>query len=174
MRITYYWVSLRLAPDFLKLVVIAYVCAILTGMQPELSSGPRSIEQNPIPQAESYEVLPNLASPETLQTASPERIEQRSAIELAPPPPPAAPMMPPVAQPALDPATSTVVADDQASTNPVAANDDDVIEKEWVDRAKQVILQTRDNPFAREKAIGELQRDYLMKRYGRQVGASND
>ena len=131
------------------------------------------MEQNSLPQVESYEVPPNFISPETLQTASPEHVEQRSAIELAPPPPPPAmPVVPPVVQPAADPALQAT--SDPTAVNPIAANDDDVIEKEWVDRAKQVILQTRNNPFAREKAIGELQRDYLMKRYGRQVGASND
>ena len=73
----------------------------------------------------------------------------------------------PVVPPAMPPV-------DPVAANPIAANDDDVIEKEWVDRAKQVILQTKDNPYAREKAIGELQRDYLAKRYGRQIGTSND
>jgi len=141
-------------------------------MQPELSPGSRSPEQQPIPQMESYEVPPNFASPETLHTVSPERVEQRSAVELAPPPPPVAAPLQQVAMPTIQP-----LVDDTLSplvANPTAANDDDVIEKEWVDRAKQVILQTKDNPYAREKAIGELQRDYLSKRYGRQVGASND
>lgn len=141
-------------------------------MQPELSPGPRSYEQQPVPQVESYDVPPNFASPETLPTTSPERVEQRSAVELAPSPP----MMPMPAMP-VPPVTQApvpVVSNDPATANPIAANDDDVIEKEWVDRAKQVIIQTKDNPYAREKAIGELQRDYLAKRYGRQIGASND
>lgn len=132
------------------------------------------MEQAPSPQEVSYEVPSQVpVSPEILPAASPERVEQRSPIELAPPPPMPMPPMPPVVQPVVV-ATPDPVADDVTAANPIAANDDDVIEKEWVDRAKQVILQTKDNPFAREKAIGELQRDYLMKRYGRQVGASND
>lgn len=142
-------------------------------MQPEMSPGQRQGDFAPTPQVESYEVPPNFASPETEQYATPERVEQRSAVELAPPPPamptPVAPL--PVTeapQPVQPPAV------DSTAANPIAANDDDDIEKEWVDRAKQVIIQTKDNPYAREKAIGELQRDYLMKRYGRQVGASND
>lgn len=141
-------------------------------MQPELSPGPRSPEQNLAPQVESYEIPPNFASPETLPNISPERVEQRSAIELAPPPP----LVPVVIIPETPqpiPQTPPVVTSPVA-VNPTTANDDDDIEKEWVDRAKQVILQTKDNPYAREKAIGELQRDYLAKRYGRQVGASND
>lgn len=141
-------------------------------MQPELSPGPRSYEQQPVPQVESYDVPPNFANPETQPSTSPERIEQRSAVELAPQPAVSMPAMPlpPIPQAPV----ATPVAVDPAAVNPVAANDDDVIEKEWVDRAKQVIIQTKDNPYAREKAIGELQRDYLSKRYGRQIGASDD
>ena len=143
-------------------------------MQPELSPGPRSFEQNPAQQGGSYEASPefNVVSPEVLP-ASPERVEQRNVIELAPPPPamPAPVAMPMPPQPL--PATPAPAADPTVA-NPIAANDDDVIEKEWVDRAKQVILRTKDNPYARERAIGELQRDYLAKRYGRQVGTSGD
>lgn len=140
-------------------------------MQPEMSPGQRQGEFIPTPSVDSYEVPPNFASPETEQHATPERVEQRSAVELAPPPVMPLPVMIPVTEapaPTIDPVPPAGVV------NPIAANDDDDIEKEWVDRAKQVIIQTKDNPYAREKAIGELQRDYLMKRYGRQVGASND
>lgn len=141
-------------------------------MQPEMSPGQHQGEFAPTPQVESYEVPPNFASPEREQHTTPERAEQRSAVELAPPPPampaPAIPQVQDVSAPIQTPQPTP------ASTNPISANDDDDIEKEWVDRAKQVIIQTKDNPYAREKAIGELQRDYLMKRYGRQVGTSND
>lgn len=142
-------------------------------MQPELTPGQRSIEQMPAAQVESYEVPPNFSSPERDAGASAERIEQRSPVELAPPPPVAAPPVVPAGPPLNQPVQSSPPVA-QTPQNPVAANDDDTIEKEWVDRAKQVIAQTKDNPYAREKAIGELQRDYLMKRYGRQIGTSND
>ncbi|MBH1980080.1 hypothetical protein I8H83_04710 [Candidatus Saccharibacteria bacterium] len=141
-------------------------------MQPELSPGPRSPEQNPVPQVESYEIPPNFASPETFPGVSPERVEQRSAIELAPPPIMPAPVVVPVVPQPLPQAIPTPMA--PTAVNPTTANDDDDIEKEWVDRAKQVIIQTKDNPYAREKAIGELQRDYLSKRYGRQIGVNDD
>lgn len=137
-------------------------------MQPELSPGQRSFEQAPAPQVDSYEVPQNFSSPENSQEGSFERVEQRSAVELAPPPP-VATVSAAVLQQTAAPAPLA-----QSTHNPVAANDDDTIEKEWVDRAKQVIAQTKDNPYAREKAIAELQRDYLMKRYGRQIGTSND
>lgn len=56
------------------------------------------------------------------------------------------------------------------SKNPVSANDDDLIEKEWVDRAKKIISTTKDDPHRREVEIIKLQIDYLKKRYGRTIG----
>ncbi len=71
-----------------------------------------------------------------------------------------------------------VSAPSVASDNPVAvptvANDDDLIEKEWVDHAKDIISRTKDDPYLREKEIGKLQADYIRKRYGREIGLSND
>lgn len=55
---------------------------------------------------------------------------------------------------------------------PVTAKDEDLIEKEWVDKAKQIISQTRDDPARREKEVGRLQADYLKKRYGKELGVS--
>lgn len=79
----------------------------------------------------------------------------------------------PVAVPVLQ---SPPVQDDQAqsssSGNPLVAADEDLIEKEWVDKAKQIIQSTKDDPHARTQKVNELQRDYLQKRYGRVVGAS--
>jgi hypothetical protein len=141
-------------------------------MQPEFSPTPRSVEQTPDTSGYSYEIPPNYASPEKEQPQY-ERAIERSPIEIAPPMPPQAPVQtPPVSMPVVLPQ----VSDDSAvqSSNPISANDDDVIEKEWVDRAKQVLAQTREDPYQREKAIGELQRDYLMKRYGKQLGSTAD
>jgi hypothetical protein len=55
---------------------------------------------------------------------------------------------------------------------PIIANDDDLIEKEWVDKAKKIILETKDDPYRREQEVSKLQADYLRKRYGRELGAS--
>lgn len=63
---------------------------------------------------------------------------------------------------------STTVADGI----PLVANDDDLIEKEWVDKAKRIIHETRDDPHRREAEISRLQVEYLRKRYGKELGAS--
>lgn len=57
-------------------------------------------------------------------------------------------------------------------TLPTIANDDDLIEKEWVEKAKKVLAETREDPYRREQEVSRLQADYLMKRYGRELGSS--
>lgn len=73
--------------------------------------------------------------------------------------------------------------DDQAGSDagapvsddvPLVAADEDVIEKEWVDKAKKIISETKDDPHAREQQIKKLQVEYLRKRYGREIGQAAD
>ena len=57
--------------------------------------------------------------------------------------------------------------------SPSVADDVDLIEKEWVDKAKKIITETRDDPYRREQEVSRLQADYLRKRYGKELGVSN-
>ncbi len=74
---------------------------------------------------------------------------------------------PVVVQPVAQTSTAISVATDD---NPQVAADEDLIEKEWVDKAKKIIAETKDDPHAREKQVGKLQADYLKKRYGKELG----
>lgn len=65
--------------------------------------------------------------------------------------------------------TKTVLS----GTNPTAAKDGDTIEKEWVDKAKQIIDNTKEDPYSREEQVKDLKADYLQKRYGRKLGDNN-
>ena len=67
--------------------------------------------------------------------------------------------------------TQTVVDDTtkKTSDNPQEAADADLIEKEWVEKAKQVVAETRNDPHAQESAVSQLQADYLQKRYGKTI-----
>jgi hypothetical protein len=82
-----------------------------------------------------------------------------------------------VAMPAL-PApvltTAQPVATATSDDSPIVANDDDLIEKEWVDKAKKILAETRDDPYKREQEISKLQIEYIRRRYGRQIGESGD
>ena len=78
---------------------------------------------------------------------------------------------PVVAQPLTNPDSQTVPSDDNAT---LIANDDDIIETEWVDKAKKIIAETKDDPYRREVEISKLQIEYIRKRYGREIGKVED
>ncbi|HSW77568.1 MAG TPA: hypothetical protein VLG36_02110 [Candidatus Chromulinivoraceae bacterium] len=137
-------------------------------MEPKLPSPNFGREQMPTGYGPSIERAPQPPTPETVERGH-EQFEQRgeaaaAAINAIPilPPPIVAP------QPTTPTQQTVVVSDDL----PLAANDDDLIEKEWVVKAKKIIVETKDDPYRREQEVGRLQADYLRKRYGRELGAS--
>jgi hypothetical protein len=70
-------------------------------------------------------------------------------------------------------ATQATPQGDDAS-GPALAADDDLIEKEWVEKAKSIIAATKDDPYRREREISKLQIEYIRKRYGRVIGNASD
>lgn len=130
---------------------------------------PRSAEQIPTP-IEFAPSVPN--SPEVgvgFQAERREQVIERAGNQVQQAMPPTVPQSIPL--PVAQPASPSVqaVSDD----SPSAASDDDLIEKEWVDRAKSILKTTKDDPFAREQAVSRLQSDYLRKRYGKVLGSDN-
>lgn len=81
-----------------------------------------------------------------------------------------APVIAPVPTPTVDDPSVTTAS--VSSDTPAMASDEDLIEKEWVDKAKKILAQTKDDPYRREQEVSKLQADYLRKRYGRELGAS--
>ncbi len=53
--------------------------------------------------------------------------------------------------------------------SPSEAGDTDVIEKEWVIKAKEVIELTRHDPYKQALEINKLRADYMKKRYNRDI-----
>ena len=78
-------------------------------------------------------------------------------------------MMPMVSQSLTLPALPTTVI-----AAPATAADEDLIEKDWVIKLKQIIKDTQDDPYQREQQVSALQRDYIYKRYGRKIGATEN
>ena len=70
--------------------------------------------------------------------------------------------------------TRPPLAPSVTNSNPAVAADEDVIEKEWVQRLKHIIATTKHDPFLQEHEISKLQADYLFKRYGKQVRLPTD
>jgi len=71
------------------------------------------------------------------------------------------------------PAKPTGDADDVGKT-PVVADDVDVIEKEWVNKTKSVVKETKTDPHKQKKGVSVLKADYMKKRYGKDVKLSDD
>ncbi len=72
-------------------------------------------------------------------------------------------------QPLPSPTNQQSQSNPIASDMPLIADDVDVIEKEWVDKAKKIVSATKDDPHAQEKEVSKLQADYLQKRYNKQL-----
>ena|ERR1700757_306172 len=139
-------------------------------MNPEQQPSPRFNPAEYQPQS-TPEIGPSAPSPEKAGEESHEREQNMQQVDrqAAPPPPPTTVPLPP--PPVALPTIQQPSSDD--SVGPSVANDDDLIEKEWVDKAKKIIAETQNDPYRREKEVNRLQIDYLRKRYGKELGTSN-
>lgn len=55
------------------------------------------------------------------------------------------------------------------SIAPPMAEDADLIEKEWVIKAKEIVESTRDDPYKQNKEISRFKADYMKKRYNKDI-----
>lgn len=135
-------------------------------MEPKELTPTSGLEQPSVERGQSPENSPFNSSPESELGRGHERFEQRSESA------PAAVTAPILPAPVVAPSPATPVADPTSddTSSPIVAADEDLIEKEWVDRAKKIIQQTKDDPYRREQEVNKLQADYLRKRYGREIG----
>jgi hypothetical protein len=139
----------------------------MTDMQPENLPVPSGPELPPVNPNNNGERIPVLPTPEGGLDTGLERVEQTAEASAAAAD--AAYQGIPVPPPLPTPAAPAALPSD---TSPAVAGDEDVIEKEWVDKAKQIIAETKDDPFGRSARVNELQKDYLRKRYSKELGTS--
>lgn len=101
--------------------------------------------------------------------------EKQSAVALEQSvPAPAASAAPP-AQTTSDTASQQAVpaTGGSASNMPQIADDTDLIEKEWVDKAKEIVARTAHDPYLQNKEVTKMRADYLKKRYDKDVKLSD-
>jgi len=55
------------------------------------------------------------------------------------------------------------------NNNPLVADDNDLIEKEWVTKAKEIVEKTKHDPHLETKEINLFRADYLKKRYNKEL-----
>jgi hypothetical protein len=137
-------------------------------MEPKLPAPNFQPEQPPVAYDHTEQV--SITIPEVAAEKSSEQLErhaetsQSGATPVLPPPIVGAAQQPSQSAPAVAPAA--------VGDTPLVAADEDLIEKEWVDKAKKIIEETKDDPYRREQEVGKLQADYLRKRYGKELGTS--
>jgi hypothetical protein len=139
---------------------------------------PQSAAPNPSAEMGAYRAPEALTPDKRSEAAQPvfERLSNGpEAPELAPQASQAAPITALPQLPSLPaPQAAATTQVQPQDTNPLSASDEDLIEKEWVDKAKKIVNQTKDDPYAQEKEVSKLQADYLKKRYGKELKLSSD
>lgn len=91
--------------------------------------------------------------------------------QTVPPPSPLAPkqaqtpIIPPPLAPSAGPPTKQITVVD----SPASAEDNDLIEQEWVSKAKAIVDHTRNDPYLQNKQINEFKADYIKKRYNKEI-----
>jgi hypothetical protein len=92
----------------------------------------------------------------------------------------ASPTLPPLSLASPLPGPAPLSATPQ-SANPLAVptgpaasviTDDDLIEKEWVNKAKRIVEQTRDDPYKQSENLTVFKADYLKQHYGKSIKLS--
>jgi len=120
----------------------------------ELPPQPEPLEGGEKRQDKVHEAVP----------AAPERAGQQA-------PPPALPAIPDDI-PAADAPVIAVPVQDATTAHPVAdssAQDSDRIEPAWVNKAKEIIAQTHDDPYLQKDQMSKVKADYIMKRFNKQI-----
>ena len=107
---------------------------------------------------------------ETQAAAQPEMPVNQAPVSQPPAPSVSNPQNPPM--PPIDPAMqqqTTGASDDQTT---MIADDADLIEKEWVTKAKAIVAQTKDDPHTQNREMNKVKADYLKKRYNKDLKIS--
>ena len=133
-------------------------------MNPQFDKNP-----NLPPPLPEFGPLPAAPSPEQQVPQQPEATP--AAPERQPQP------VAPVASTALAAPSSSqqgsAASDDASNTTPIStpvmADDNDLIEKEWVTKAKEIVENTKSDPYRQSKDMTVFRADYMQKRYNKTI-----
>lgn len=102
------------------------------------------------------------------QAASVPAEQAPAGAERAPAAAAAVPSLPTTPLPPL-PTSSGQPPVSTATASLSASDDTDLIEKEWVDKAKAIVERTRDDPYKQSEELTMVKADYLQKRYNKTI-----
>ena len=111
----------------------------------------------PLPTSEAASA--GSASPEMGQSHEQQAVAGSSSA------PTAATFTDPAQQATTDPQAPTIVA----ASSQLSAQDADLIEKEWVLKAKEIVARTHGDPYEQNSEINKIKADYIKKRYNKDI-----
>lgn len=146
-------------------------------MEPQTPTSPNQAPQPSRPEVEPV-VQSGNNSPETLapqpavaevDTSGGEQANQNSGIAL-----PQVQQTPTAPTPPVANNTTTTLPTVVIPDTPDIAEDVDLIETEWVNKAKKIVDETKDDPRQQKRQVSALKADYMKKRYGKDMKLSDD
>jgi hypothetical protein len=81
----------------------------------------------------------------------------------------AAPTAVPLPMPPVTPAGAPPAPSAAGSTALSVKDDGDLIEKEWVNKAKQIVERTREDPYKQSEELTVFKADYMKQRYNKTI-----
>ncbi len=114
------------------------------------------------------------ANPAEHSLTAPEQAPAAPERATTPQPPPAQVAVPAITLP-LPPTAATSssqVAAVSGQTAASALDDNDLIEKEWVNKAKQIVALNREDPFKQSEELTVFRADYMKKHYDKHIKLS--
>jgi hypothetical protein len=85
------------------------------------------------------------------------------------------PMTVPLPQAPATPITqdASTIQDDKKATDSKLIQDKDLIEKEWVTKAKAIVERTRDDPYKQSEDLTNLKADYMKREFNKTIKLNN-
>ncbi len=131
-------------------------------MNPTTNHGPELQLPAPVAYNQAPQSVPELGAPQHEQ--------QQATVEQARTPQPTAPLPQLVTAAAVPQnAPANAVPSTTNVAVPAVADDQDLIEKEWVAKAKQIVEKTRDDPYQQSQELTVFKNDYMQKRYNKTI-----
>jgi hypothetical protein len=143
-----------------------------TGLN-SVSSNESLLDLPPVQVPGTTEAHPAAASPEAAPPVTQQGAERNP--ELLPTQPSNQDQPGQLPQPAAAPAAATPAptADPQATAQavptPQIADDVDLIEKEWIEKAKSIVAKTKADPHAQNQELNQVKADYIKQRFNKEL-----
>ncbi len=68
-----------------------------------------------------------------------------------------------------DPSSAQPVSTLPPISQGLSAHDADLIEKQWVDRAKAIVAKTQDDPYKQKSEMSRIKAEYIKKRFNKTI-----